>query len=413
VHTHARVYERDGMRTVQATALVLAFLVASALTQSDEAVVSFKRWIATHNVSCDALEWPVETPFGRGAVAARRVEPGEAICAVPPSLMLTSLRFDSNSTWSAINGLPLNDKGEVEGKVKATLVLLREVELGAQSFWAPYIGVLPKDPVTSIDDDAQAAEFQDDHLVRTLRSQDSQMREQGRVVRHALDQIKGNPYSAEAYSVDKYYWARQIVESRVYGVHVDAKRPEVIALIPMLDLLNHNSDGNWYTIAVDSRSPVPDPWLFSGMCKTFSRVAVEPGAEVFNSYQPEDNWDLLIKYRFAEINNTHDAARILDVDTNEVHVLPSDMNEDNLKEWCLQAFDATGVGEADVINKCINVVDTALAAMPTTLAHDLELMQSRGPTTALVYRTQRKAILIKHAEQLRKLLSRLARVVDT
>jgi len=322
----ARVFTRAGgmtgwaMTRLRFVLFVLIALVPRAcmgVIPSPEAVGAFKQWLLAINVSMDAMVWPVQTASGMAAVASRFLNPGESLCEVPPRFLLSTLAFQNNRKLNSLRPLPWrkyapHDTSYLQ-RIRLALVLLHEVELGARSAWAPYVGILPRHPYPHWSA-SELAEFQDEELLKAFRIRDDEIYNEFDVVRLAMDAAANYTFDPAVYSRENWIWARETVDTRAHGVASDEADDEVYAtalcLVPLCDLFKHSSHEPWVPRFVDVRPPVPDPWKLSVRYLSLALKPLQRSTELLvRHFQEADNTMFLVVYGFVERDNPYDRAR--------------------------------------------------------------------------------------------------------
>lgn len=191
------------------------------------------------------------------------------------------------------------------------LLLVHERAQGSESFWFPYIDMLPKvfdNALFLTDDEASLLEG------ATLADK---LRDANRDLAELNERLAGmrcrNP---DAYPVHKFNdetmrWAYSVYWSRALVVPLDSNgKPDAHnhALCPYLDLLNHcpRSAHSLSSCIASSQSkscPLAQVRLVAG-----SKVA--PGSEVVINYGRKSNEQLLLYYGFAARNNAADSVTV-------------------------------------------------------------------------------------------------------
>jgi hypothetical protein len=133
------------------------------------------------------------------------------------------------------------------------MFLLQQRALGAHSFWAAYVGVLPREfrfhPITFVSRMAsepplQAALLGEPLLLRALQSQDERLRGEYRQAVSLLtpaalarDAELAAAFGAGAPSYDDFLWGSFLVISRAF----DMQEPKMMVMLPFADSMNHDS----------------------------------------------------------------------------------------------------------------------------------------------------------------------------
>ncbi|RNE99165.1 SET domain containing protein [Trypanosoma rangeli] len=102
----------------------------------------------------------------------------------------------------------------------------------------------------------------------------------------------------DCFSIEAMMWARATFDSRAFNLNVDGR--VVLALVPVADMINHHNHSN-----VLVRKVEPDGGDFV-MQIGASLTAEDVGRELWMSYGPLQNWELLQFYGFVMEENEHD-----------------------------------------------------------------------------------------------------------
>ncbi|KEG10796.1 SET domain containing protein [Trypanosoma grayi] len=100
------------------------------------------------------------------------------------------------------------------------------------------------------------------------------------------------------FTVETVMWARATFDSRAFNLNIDGR--VVLALVPVADMINHGNRSN-----VLVRKVEPDGGDFV-MQVGASLTAEDVGLELWMSYGPLQNWELLQFYGFVIEDNEHD-----------------------------------------------------------------------------------------------------------
>lgn len=268
----------------------------------------------------------------RGVFASQDIRPGDVLVRVPRSATLHgSSPSQSTAVASAASRKPelheSNSSHNLYGWwYHVACSLVREHALGSQSWWAPYINNLPKDP-WSVTWACQV--YGVDAVVKQLRpyGMSQQVRRYWAFLHTVYEHARVHD-CPNSTTWQTFAWAVSIVFSRAFrtgldgliemdkkqhtpvGRHAGLERhlsqrvsPDqlgVFALIPGLDMLNHS--------ALAETDFVYDPSSDSYVISTGTSFA--SGEEVFVSYGPKTNEDLLFHYGFIEGASPGDAISI-------------------------------------------------------------------------------------------------------
>lgn len=257
---------------------------------------------------------------GRGLVATKGILQGECLFEVPMTVVLTK--------EVALKKFPVLD-AEVNEYVAIAILLISERYIkGVASFYSPYIDILPSDeeliPLFRwTDDDKQL--LAGSPTLAAAESLANKLRAEYGFADETIFQPHREVFPADVFTYESWEWAFAILFSRA----ISLTKEGIIALVPYADLLNHNPYCANY---IDVHSE-----LLSG--DRFVRLYTDrPYAftdQVFVTYGPKPNADLLLLYGFVSDGNPYDSVE-LNVSLSE---------EDPLYDEKLDYLNQSGVEE--------------------------------------------------------------------
>lgn len=231
----------------------------------------------------------------RGIAAVQPIAAGQRLLALPLRLALTDYAGDPDAAAVGLEDAPW--------AVRLAAKLLREVQQGPASQWAPYLQVLPTSVPQLSEADATASEYSP--LVAALRLQ-RQLADDwfARLAREATGSA----------TLDAFDWALSVVHSRTFGSAAKGGGVGVRMMVPLLDMLNHGGDEKAGThlphVATDSVrwDLVPPDQAASAQWEVHLSATrdIEEGEEVLLSYGERHNDDFLVHYGFVPAGNPHD-----------------------------------------------------------------------------------------------------------
>ena len=165
-------------------------------------------------------------------------------------------------------------------------LLLREKHKGSESFYKPYIDILPATcpsfPVFYSPEDRswlEGSPFLE------------QIMEKIEDIKKDYDAICDVAPDMAQYTIEEYTWARMTICSRIFGIEIGDIKTD--GLVPYADMLNH-------------RRPRQTDWSYSNKRRGFIIEALEDiprGATVMDSYGKKCNSRFLLNYGFYLENN--------------------------------------------------------------------------------------------------------------
>ncbi|CAE6920791.1 LSMT-L [Symbiodinium natans] len=184
------------------------------------------------------------------------------------------------------------------------------------SFWAPYIAVLP-----STEEVGASFSWSDEELNTLLNGSicrnmsmylKNQVKEEFEKHQATIFQQFPDKFPADAFTYDNYVWAYAILFSR--AVRLDfpdgAYEEDLVALVPYIDLINHNPNSESRIRGVSEGADVP------GITATERSVVVRSDRyynkyeQIYISYGRKSNAQLLMLYGFSMERNTQDFVTI-------------------------------------------------------------------------------------------------------
>lgn len=258
----------------------------------------FLLWLKNNNVEFDGLRIAEYPGMEFGIEAEKDIKEGDMMIAVPRRVMLTV----ENIHQSPLKELAKKDPLIVHMPNVALALLLLLHRRDPQSFWKPYINMLPSKYTTVL-------YFNPEELMhlkgspafemalRQCRSITRQYAYFNKLFQRSNDEASN--MLREIFTLEEYCWAVSTVMTRQNAV-VSADGGDLTqALIPLWDMCNH-ADGKLSTdfnVALDRSECVA--WR-----------AVPAGEQVFIFYGERPNCDRLIHNGFVQPRSACDAVRV-------------------------------------------------------------------------------------------------------
>lgn len=267
-------------------ALATVFVVCVSYAQADEIgnLKEFAQWLSKNGVQSRASLGKFDD-LRYGAVASSEIKSGDFLLRVPQELLITP---------DVISTLEITKYEDFKLSYEPLMLWLLHERANANSFWLPYLRILP----TSFEfhpffwTDEQLAltvgTGLPDAIIerRKLLPQTYKLLSDNWVVKNNL---------LPSFTYDEYIWAFMVVQTRAWSL--DGK----LTLVPLADMLNHDS-----TAGVGNLLEVDGKNFFT----INATRDYEQGAQVFDSYGPRSNFDLLKSYGFVLENNPFDSATL-------------------------------------------------------------------------------------------------------
>lgn len=256
-------------------------------------------------------------PSGRGLVAVKPILQGELLFEVPEKCLMTKER-----AIEEVQGLP----SDVDDYAAIAVLLIQERERGERSFWKPYIGILPTAseliPLFTWPED-ELRLLEGSPTVAAAKSLKAKVQTDYNALEERLFSKNRECFPENVFTLAAWQWAFSILFTR--AVMLSAEK--LIALVPYADLLNHNPFCSTYIdIGRDFFSGTRNAVLYTD--RQYGKMD-----QVFTTYGPKSNADLLLLYGFVVERNPYDS----------VDVTVSLQKDDPLWERKRQYLEASGV----------------------------------------------------------------------
>lgn len=230
---------------------------------------------------------------GRGLVSVRPILQGEPIFEVPYELILTK--------EVALRELPLNE--EVDDYIAIASLLISERGKGEDSFWKPYFDILPQDeeliPLFRWTEEDLAV-LKGSPSLSACRSLEGKLRFEFESAQETYFQKDRDAFPESQFNMASWEWAFAILFSRAIMLTAEQR----IALVPYADLLNHSPFCSTY-IDVHKK-----PLVDRKVVALYSDRPYDKMDQVFVTYGPKSNSELLLLYGFVTDRNPYDSVEI-------------------------------------------------------------------------------------------------------
>jgi hypothetical protein len=205
----------------------------------------------------------------RGVVASKTIKKGSRVASIPRKCMITL--GDGLKTKS---GKILKLNGINNHTILA--VLLLEEKEDVESFFTPYIRYLPTNfSHIPLFYDQDAIDTLPDFSRLMLESRIAQMREDYETIAKLI------PIT---YTFHQFVWGRTVVITRIFGFKENVSSFEDSALVPFVDLLNHDKKPNTYWGFKDGQFFLgSSTWIFKG-CSLLDSYGSKCNSRYFVNY---------------------------------------------------------------------------------------------------------------------------------
>ena len=307
-------------------------------------LATFSGWLRENGMDTSRFTFGPCGDAGNGVMAVLPVAAGDVVAAVPRALMLAALPGAAGAAaegagcpslvafWRALQDNPLLQSN---GSVALALRLLVERARGGESFFKPYLDILPAHFSVSLymDPAAELAQLRDASSGALPRCVKNVM---------ATAQLYAYLYELNAgldgaildpaeFTYDAFRWAMTIASTRQNMIPTSQQEGggAQLALIPVFDMFNHRPGGMRAGYEFDDGGNGPDHsggagagagvgaaggsrgsrgsrGSGGGMLQVCTEIGVEEGEQFFIDYGPRDNVELFIYAGFVQEGNTND-----------------------------------------------------------------------------------------------------------
>ncbi|KAJ1943815.1 hypothetical protein FBU59_002792, partial [Linderina macrospora] len=203
--------------------------------------------------------------------------------------------------------------------------LVHERFVNKQSFWKPYIDVLPKEFSTPVFFSSEEIEFLEG---TPAKSSVDEMREQYRKeYERAVEEVGESVIPRSVFTFEAYLWAVAVCTSRSFTDdlvkdHEDARTARNAILLPLMDMVNH------YPKSKVTWRHGPDG------IDLVTEAGLAAGQQALNNYGPKSNEELMLGYGFCIEGNPFDFFHV-----------KLNYTSDPMYEQKRQVLESVGLGE--------------------------------------------------------------------
>ena len=223
--------------------------------------------------------------------ALHSVAPGQTVLSVSHSHMLT-LDLAMESTIG--RQLTQHWGNDTSKHAYIAAYILNEAAKGSESAWWPYLQSLP----TTTNHLASAWSDEELQWLKGTEAYDT-ARWQQQLVLESYEHAR--TLAAFNFTYDSYAHARRLVFSRLFS-YITAQGNRSVALVPMMDLVNHAPTGDYNTL-----------WTYNTTLQAFTMYATAPLSahqQLLTSYGQKSNSELLAAYGFVLERNGRDTVEV-------------------------------------------------------------------------------------------------------
>jgi Rubisco LSMT substrate-binding/SET domain len=259
-------------------------------------------------ISTETVDEITNESSGRGLLARRDVNDGDQLLCIPMKLCLTI------DTARKTFGEDVIEQGMNEYLAIALQLIHEKYMVRDKSTWKEYIDILPTTEEVSPTftwPDSDLEFLQGSPVVAASLSLRMKLQRE-------YHSLLGNPetgliakfpnsFPATIYTFEKWEWAFTMLFSRAIRLR-SLRRGEALAMVPYADLINHSSFSQCYIDARESGD-----WLFkTGEEEViiFADRGYRRMEQIYISYGPKSNAELLLLYGFAVERNPYNSVDV-------------------------------------------------------------------------------------------------------
>lgn len=255
-------------------------------------------------MSTETVDETTNESTGRGLLARRSINEGDELISIPLKLCMTI-----DTAREALGSKYTIPQGTNEYLAIATLLVYEKYVLKEKSFWKPYLDVLPlsveevNPTFTWSDEDLMF--LQGSPVVAATISLQNKLKREYEAMREKLPLAAMFPQGEFTY--ENWVWAFTILFSRAIRLQ-SLQGGEALALVPYADFINHSPFSSAYIDARESGS-----WLFKDGEQEIILYAdrgYRKMEQVYISYGPKSNAELLLLYGFALEKNPYNSVDV-------------------------------------------------------------------------------------------------------
>jgi histone-lysine N-methyltransferase SETD3 len=262
----------------------------SAHSEADPQLASLVHWLQQAGAMIHQLHVVSLGGGERGLRALSELTPNETLLRIPRQCVLTV----DDARASEIGQLLEAHARFDDERTYLLAFILRERERGEDSFWKPFVDVLPKSFPTH-------PFFFDKQELSLLNGSFAQ----GMVEHQRLNLANRHAHLCQhvpgfkRFTLEQFIWAHFAVVSRTFSVMQGGRL--TTCMVPLADMLNDGRPWNSrWALSEDEQSFVVE-----------AAEAIAGGQEILTSYGSKHNLHLLVQYGFVYADNAHDEVMLI------------------------------------------------------------------------------------------------------
>ncbi|NXS53756.1 SETD4 protein, partial [Brachypteracias leptosomus] len=265
--------------------------------------IKLKKWLKDRGFEDSNLRPAEFWGTGRGLMTTKTLQAGDLIISLPEKCLLTTGTVLSSCLGEYI----MKWKPPVSPLIALCTFLIAEKHAGEKSLWKPYLDVLPETYTCPVSLEHDVVSLLPEPLRKKAQEQKTTVHELHMSSKAFFSSLQ--PLFAEntgtIFNYSALEWAWCSINTRtIYMKHSQREcfslEPDVYALAPYLDLLNHSP--NVQVKAAFNEQTRSYEIRTNSQCKKYE--------EVFICYGPHDNQRLLLEYGFIAMDNSHSSVYV-------------------------------------------------------------------------------------------------------
>ncbi|XP_070606497.1 SET domain-containing protein 4 [Erythrolamprus reginae] len=265
--------------------------------------ILLKKWLKEKGYKNNNLIPAVFSETGRGLMTTKTLQAEELIISLPEKCLLTS----NTVLNSYLREYILKWRPLISPLIALCSFLIAEKWLHGKSVWKPYLDLLPETYTCPIYLEQETLNLFPEPLRRKALEQRSLIHELFGSSKQFFSSLQPLfPEDVEIiFNFSAFQWAWCTINTRtVFMKHTQkdcfSREPDIYALAPFLDLLNHNP-----------KAQVKASFNENTKCYEIkTHLGYQKYKEVYISYGPHDNQRLLLEYGFVASDNPHSCVHV-------------------------------------------------------------------------------------------------------
>ncbi|XP_074852477.1 SET domain-containing protein 4 isoform X2 [Carettochelys insculpta] len=292
--------------------------------------IQLKKWLKERGFNDSNLRPAQFADTGRGLMTTKAFQAGELVISLPEKCLLTTGTVLNSYLGEHI----VKWKPPISPLLALCTFLIAEKFVGEQSLWKPYLDVLPKTYTCPVCLEQEVIRLLPDPLRRKAQEQRTAVQELYTSSRTFFSSLQSlfTENVETVFNYEALQWAWCTINTRTVYMKQSqrecfSREPDVYALAPYLDLLNHSPN-------------VQVKAAFNEQTRCYevrTGSYVRRHEELFICYGPHDNQRLLLEYGFVATDNPHSEVYVSEAILLK-HVCPAD-EQRNMKLSILKDHD--------------------------------------------------------------------------